>query len=81
MPLFCGAGALQAHLTEFGLATRSEWLVVQIVGAASCLALSIVASWFAWQLIGRITPLRVTADAEHVGTNFSEHRLEEQGEA
>lgn len=81
VPLFCGAGALQAHLTEFGLATRSEWLVVQIVGAASCLALSIVASWFAWQLIGRITPLRVTADAEHVGMNFSEHRLEEQGEA
>ena len=80
-PLFCGADALHAHLTNSGLATRLDWLVVQIFGAASCLALSIVGSWLAWLLIARITPLRVTADAERVGMNFSEHRLEEHGGA
>lgn len=34
-----------------------------------------------WLVIGRFTSLRVTADAERVGMNFSEHRLDASGGA
>lgn len=80
-PLFCGAPALATHLSTYHLASRLDWFGIQCVGAVSCIALALVGGFLTWLLIGRFTSLRVTADAERVGMNFSEHRLEESGGA
>jgi len=80
-PLFCGSTALAAHLPAHHLASRLDWFGVQCIGAAACLALSMAGGFLTWLVIGRFTSLRVTADAERVGMNFSEHRLDASGGA
>lgn len=80
-PLFCGTPALAAHLSAHHLSSRLDWFGVQCIGAAACLALSLAGGFLTWLVVGRFTSLRVSPDAERIGMNFSEHRLEEQGGA
>lgn len=78
-PIFASSEAVGAQLTLYHLASRLDWFGIQCIGAAACLALSMAGGFATWLIIGRFVPLRVSADAERVGMNFSEHRLEETG--
>lgn len=75
-PLFASPGALAAHLQATGTdLTRASWLAVQAAGVVVCLVVSVAGGWILWKLVSLVTRLRVGADGEAVGMNFSEHRL------
>lgn len=80
-PIFCSASALATHLPSHQLASRMDWFGVQCIGAAACMAVSMAGGFLTWLIIGKFTSLRVTADAERVGMNFSEHKLDATGGA
>jgi len=74
-PLFCSGAALQAHLAATHLASRWDWLGVQVLGAVAAAGVSIMGGLLTFKLIGKLTSLRVSPEGEDVGMNFSEHRL------
>jgi ammonium transporter len=73
---FATNATLQAVNTDLGLAlTRGGFIKVQVLGAAVCFAWAFILGWIFWWFIGRIAPLRVTADEENLGLNYSEHQV------
>jgi Amt family ammonium transporter len=53
---------------------RLEQLLVQLLGIGVCLLWSFGVSWCVLVLLNRVLPLRVSARAESLGLNISEHR-------
>ncbi len=53
--------------------TRVGWLAVQAIGVLTCAAVTLGTILPALRLLGCFTPLRVTAHAEAIGLNASEH--------
>ncbi|MCB9496897.1 MAG: ammonium transporter [Fibrobacteria bacterium] len=77
-PLLASGETLASHLAAHPLTSRLDWFGIQCVGVVACLAVSVGGGFLAWIAIGRFAPLRVSPDAEQLGMNFSEHRLEEE---
>jgi len=74
-PVFCGSAALNAQLQNFHMSSRWDWLGVQALGSVACLAVSMGGGILTWLAIGKLTRLRVSAEGEEIGMNYSEHRL------
>lgn len=74
-PLFCSASALSAQIQTYHMSSRWDWLGVQALGAVACMAVSMGGGVLTWLFIGKLTALRVSAEGEEVGMNYSEHRL------
>lgn len=55
--------------------TRSGLVMTQFLGACVCFLWAFIVGYLSWSFIGRISPLRVTADEETVGLNYSEHQV------
>lgn len=60
------------HLIDSGL-TRGEQFAVQLLGVAVCGVWAFGTAWLGLKLLARWMPLRVSAEAERVGLNVSEH--------
>ncbi len=72
--VFMQQSVIDATNADLGLnLTRMSLVRVQVFGAAVCAAWCFVLGLLFWWFIGRISPLRVTADEETVGLNYSEH--------
>ena len=75
-PLFATSEALLERATALGVSSsRLDWLGVQSLGTAACLVVSIGGGWLIWKAVSLVTALRVSAEGEMVGMNYSEHRL------
>lgn len=74
--VFASQSSLQAWNTDLGLnLSRGGLIKVQAMGAAIGFAWAFILGWIFWWFIGRIAPLRVTADEENLGLNYSEHQV------
>jgi Amt family ammonium transporter len=63
----------QIDLLNTGL-NRLQQIGVQLLGITVCLIWSFGACWLLFRLINRLHPLRVSATAEDMGLNVSEHQ-------
>lgn len=52
---------------------RSDQLVVQLIGAASCFIWAFGVGFTSFWIINRVCPLRVSAEDEKIGLNVAEH--------
>ncbi len=59
--------------SALGTNTRIEQFLIQIVGTGAAFAWAFGVSFGALKLFNRFVPLRVTAEQEHLGLNYSEH--------
>ena len=74
--VFAGQGYLDETSHRIGVEfTRSGFIRVQLLGAAVCILWTYLASIILWEITGRISQLRVSADEELVGLNYSEHQV------
>lgn len=55
--------------------TRSSLIRAQFIGAGLCILWTYLAAIILWEVTSRIAPLRVSADEELVGLNYSEHKV------
>jgi hypothetical protein len=83
--LCAGIFARQSHLDSVAalighVPTRAGLVGIQALGAGACAVWAFAAGLILWIIIGRISPLRVTADEELVGLNYSEHQVRSPGE-
>ncbi|MEB3229925.1 MAG: ammonium transporter [Leptolyngbyaceae bacterium] len=62
----------QMALIDTGLSRLSQ-IFVQLLGSGICFAWAFGISWVSLRLLNRVMPLRVSAQAELVGLNISEH--------
>jgi Amt family ammonium transporter len=62
----------ELDLLDTGL-SRMEQIGVQLVGIAACAALVFPVTYLVMRAVSRITPLRVSAEAEEIGLNVHEH--------
>lgn len=55
--------------------TRASLIRAQLIGAGMCIMWTYLAAIILWEVTSRISPLRVSADEELVGLNYSEHKV------
>lgn len=75
-----GVFASQSYLDATALRlgeefTRGDAVKVQLIGGAVCIVWTYLAGILLWEIIGRMTRLRVTEEEEMVGLNYSEHQM------
>lgn len=74
--IFADQSYLDATATRLGVEfTRGSLIKVQLLGAGLCILWTYLASIILWEIIGRLTTLRVSIDEELVGLNYSEHQV------
>lgn len=74
--VFAGQGYLDATALRLGVDfDRSSLIRVQLIGAGMCILWTYLISIILWEITSRISPLRVSADEELVGLNYSEHQV------
>jgi hypothetical protein len=73
--LLAGVFATPEALAAWGATSREKVIMVQAIGAATCLAWSYGTGLLMWWLIAKIIPLRIGVFEEQVGLNYSEHQV------
>ncbi len=74
--VFAGQGYLDATAARLGTDfDRMSLMRAQLIGAGACILWTYLIAVLLWEVTSRISPLRVSADEELVGLNYTEHQV------